>query len=805
MENNLIQTRNILNLNTKSTSIRDLNLPKYSNLFSETNYSNYRRERDSYLNSYNNNNINNISTSLSSFEKYNINNPSNLYYNNPYRLSQSRSRSRSPCFCGCHSHEDCHHHLSEIICQREHLLQKCNNSLANKNEEMTKKNDDLINEIIYLKKNLDKIETELTRTKNEKEACNYYIKELEKELSKSNMLNESQSSQRRAKNYSKMREYEKYHDMLNKSFKVLDSVSNKCSLPQGKTRGGVNYYFNRDKDYDSVIKTQKKWINNLPMSLNWKNNNNNFSESENEKEPNEQDDSNYNNPNKYQSESNIYKYPEGYVSMNNLNNSTKIKPKQYYNTQKLPDFYNSSYPKKKSYNNNINRSNSNPKRKNSPYQSNFFEKHIMYKTNNRQNNNNKSPYYRNNSEPNIPKKNYTYNYFPNNNSNNNKGNNDNINNNEIKNTPPKERYLVIDKFGNPIFISGKRLLAMELMPYLDKEGKEQYDNNGNILFIGPDGNPRTQDDLQPIILNNEKPLVNEENKPFLGVDDVIIVNRFGNPILGPGELYDINNKVVKGELGILPKTNQGNLIKLNLNEEPLNENIDDYHESINDDNNNMNVKNPKQPLNKTDKNNNTKDLNNNITSKTMPFTIKPLLGSDGKPIRDKNNNPILLDKDGNPIHSPEYKLLLNKSGFPIFNTLGQPIILDKDQNPLDMDYNTDLIPDKKNGIQNYDNKYPELKIKKKRIKTGKNKKKKNNNKIKKRTSDNSVHYPKPNPSFQRKLNILPERINRFNLKEYLSTCFACDLGCSVSRSGYSPMTYSPYHKKKKRRDITPYK
>ena len=802
MENNLIQTRNILNLNTKSTSIRDINMPKYSNLFSETNYSNFRRERNSYLNSLNNNNINNISTSLSSFEKYNINNSPNLYYNNPFRLSQSRSRSRSPCFCGCHSHEECHH-INELICQREHLLQKYNNSLANKNEEMNKKNDDLINEIIHLKKNLDKIETELTRTKNEKDACNSYIKELEKELSKSNILNESQSSFRRAKNYSKMRDYEKYHDMLNKSFKVLDSVSNKCTFPQGKTKGGVNYYFNRDKDYDSVIKTQKKWINNLPMSLNDDNYNNyyeNENENENEKEPNEQDDDNdnYNNLNKYQSESNIYKYPEGYINMNNLNNSNKLKSKKNYNTQKLPDFYNSSYPKKKSYKNNINRINSNPKIKDSPYQSDFFEKHIMYKTNSKPNNI-KSPYYRNNSEPNIPKKNYTYNYFPYN-----SNNNENDNNNEIKNIPPKERYLVIDKFGNPIFISGKRLLAMELMPYLDREGKEQYDNNGNILFIGTDGNPKTQDDLQPIILDNEKPLVNEENKPFLGVDDVIIVNRFGNPILGPGELYDVNNKVVKGELGILPKTNKGNLIKLNLNEEPINENIDDYNESINNGNNNMKYKNPKQPLNITDKNkiNILKDLNDNITIKTMPFTIKPLLGSDGKPIRDKNNNPILLDKDGNPIHAPEYKLLLNKSGFPIFNTLGQPIILDKDKNPLDMDDNINIIPDKKNVSQNYNNKYPELKIKKKRIKTGKNKKK---NKTKKRPNDNSVHYPKPNPSFQRKLNIVPERFNRFNLKEYLSTCFACDLGCGVSKSGYSPMTYSPYHKKKKRRDITPYK
>ena len=54
------------------------------------------------------------------------------------------------------------------------------------NQEMNKKNDNLINEIIYLKKNLDKIETELNRTKNEKDACSSYIKELEKELSKSN-------------------------------------------------------------------------------------------------------------------------------------------------------------------------------------------------------------------------------------------------------------------------------------------------------------------------------------------------------------------------------------------------------------------------------------------------------------------------------------------------------------------------------------------------------------------------------------------------------------------------------------------
>ena len=44
-----------------------------------------------------------------------------------------------------------------------------------------------------------------------------------------------------------------------------------------------------------------------------------------------------------------------------------------------------------------------------------------------------------------------------------------------------------------------------------------------------------------------------------------------------------------------------------------------------------------------------------------------------------------------------------------------------------------------------------------------------------------------------------------NPNEYTSSCFACDVGCSISRSGYSPMTYSPFDNKIKRRDQTPLK
>ena len=50
---------------------------------------------------------------------------------------------------------------------------------------------------------------------------------------------------------------------------------------------------------------------------------------------------------------------------------------------------------------------------------------------------------------------------------------------------------------------------------------------------------------------------------------------------------------------------------------------------------------------------------------------------------------------------------------------------------------------------------------------------------------------------------LLKRISFMAHNEYKGACFACDVGCSVSRSGYSPMNYSPYNNLIRRRDITP--
>ena len=55
-------------------------------------------------------------------------------------------------------------------------------------------------------------------------------------------------------------------------------------------------------------------------------------------------------------------------------------------------------------------------------------------------------------------------------------------------------------------VAGKKLLGMVLIPNIGEDGKEELDENGNIILIAPDGKPKTQDELEPILLDNDTPL-----------------------------------------------------------------------------------------------------------------------------------------------------------------------------------------------------------------------------------------------------------------------------------------------------------
>ena len=522
-----------------------------------------------------------------------------------YQENNFNSTSRTSCQCMCHKH-----------CMENILVNQ------KRDENYENKNNELLKEIVNLKKNLKLVKDELNKTRREKNESEFYIKELENEISKTNQVKKINGNKN---------DVEKYYHMLNKSFEILDSVSNKCMDPKGKIKGDVNYYLNKNTDYENIIDSQKNWLN---------------QQLDNHDNLNEKEDSLIN-------------------SKNNLKDS-------------------------------------------------IFRDSIK---------SGKSP--NENEKDNIDE-----------------------NNKEIE---KNEKYRIEDKNGNEILNKGERLNVREISPFLGKNGEQELDKSGGLLFIGPDGEVKSVEDLKPIILDNGKPLVNEENIPYLGINGVVLVNSYGEPILGPSELYDNNNYVVQGEFGTIITVNQKKTTEKNVST-----NTNKYNNINYEDKNLFNNKN-----------------NDTTISKIME--IKPLIGIDGLAVLDKNNQPIMLDKNNKVIKDPNIIILLNQNGKPICDKKGTPVLVDKKGELIN------LITIKNNN--NYKNKKNYIDD----------------------TQKDKFKYPKFNPNYQRKNNFKRKKIIEYNEKEYNSSCFACNIGCGISRSGYSPMTFSPYNNYIKRREKTPIK
>ena len=102
-------------------------------------------------------------------------------------------------------------------------------------------------------------------------------------------------------------------------------------------------------------------------------------------------------------------------------------------------------------------------------------------------------------------------------------------------------------------------------------------------------------------------------------------------------------------------------------------------------------------------------------NKNNPINIKPLIGSDGRPVIDKNNKPIMLDDNNRPVKGTGISLLLDQIGMPILNTIGEPILINKDGKPIN-------LIDKQDKDNNFDNPkivYPKIKQKDNSIKYNK--------------------------------------------------------------------------------------
>ena len=717
-------------------------------------------------------------------------------YNNIRPITQTRKSPDSnylhcpSCFCP-NSHYHIHHfhipHTYTHICPR---LTKLENAQLN---------EDLLKEIAELKKECKKFRDELEKTKSENELGNKYIKLLENKIS--------------SKQYDVKEEEmlgSKYHSMLDKSFEVLNSVSNKCDDEKGKLKGNVYYYTTKEPDYDSLIEAQKRWLDNLPEKYtrsNYNNNNmfnnyNNSTFSNTNDKFREFDASNSHFNEKYfNNMRNFNKTSDNNIINNNIKDNTDIIIKKNQNT--YPEFHLNNND------NNINEPNNNN------FGMNIAE--------------NKEP----DLEEQIPQEEMDNeqeemeNIEQQNLNNNNEMNKESS---EEEENPLNERYLITDKDGNPIIIGGQALLGMKLIPLIGEDGKEELDENGNIILIGPDGKPKSQDELEPILLDNDKPLVNEENRPLLGINGIPLINELGSPILGPGELYDRNNKVVKGVLGILQKDNFGNPKKILINQnKPLLNNNNDINDEIIEEEMNENSENKIDNNNNEINNDIENDINNN--DKIDIDKIRPLIGANGLPVRDSENNFVFLDENNKPVKNTGLYLLLDQIGKPVLNAKSKPILINSEGKPInliDNDKNNDFInnqlinsitnninnnkiPQNKESDDNSNKKgeikYPKLKPKKIEKKRPSNKNNNRYNKILMNESQNlrdkrnkgQFTYSEVSSDEFKKVQFMK------NSLEYKGNCFACDVGCSVSRSGYSPMNYVPYNNMIRRREVTPVK
>ena len=736
-----------------------------------------------YINSHRNFNKGNPTKKYSpysyedkSLKKENLN--FNLYNISPQKNPNSRLVNIRPIINQkLNNNKSINHHLHCCQCVNSHyhvhhfcIPHNYNNHICPRLNKIQKSNDDLLNEIADLKQECQKFKDELEKTKSENEIGNKYIKLLENKinLKEYNINNKEDNIQN------------KYHSMLDKSFEVLNSVSNKCDNDKAKLKGNVMYYAQKEPDYDTLIEAQKRWLDNLPEKYinynknnNINNNNSTFSNTKDNFGDIDIDNTHYNEK-YFNNMRNFNKTSENNnIKNNNINKDIYIKN----NPNTYPEFN---------------------------FDNNEFNNEFNYE--------NKEP----DLEEQIPQD-----VFEN-----------EKEEEEENNNPINERYLIIDSKGNPIIIGGNILLGMKLIPLIGEDGKEELDENGNIILIGPDGKPKSQDELEPILLDNDKPLVNEENRPILGLNGIPLINDYGNFILGPGELYDRNNNLVKGVLGLLDKDNYGNPKKYldnNQNNEQPEEEINNNNEEINENNNieNNNIeKNNNIDNNNIDNDNYNEEINDDIDNNNINNNennneeidyekLRPLIGSNGLPVRDSKNNFIFLDENNKPIKNTGINLLLDQNGKPVLNSQLKPILINQEGKPINLKdnekndnidnnqfINSMLNIPENNNIKGY------IKYSRPKSKKSESKKNKNNNRYN-RILINEEHNirDKRNKGQYTYSEVSSDEVKKIrfmnNSARYKGNCFACEVGCSVSRSGYSPMNYVPYNNMIRRREETP--
>jgi len=136
----------------------------------------------------------------------------------------------------------------------------------------------------------------------------------------------------------------------------------------------------------------------------------------------------------------------------------------------------------------------------------------------------------------------------------------------------EERYLIVDQKQKPIYIKGKQILGMNLIPLKGDNDEIIYDNKNKIFLYDLDWALHNQNELENIILDNGLPLVNGNNIPILGLNNIPIIDQYGDFLLGKGPLIDEDNNYINGIFSDVLRDKENKPIKIMIGKNKKNNN-----------------------------------------------------------------------------------------------------------------------------------------------------------------------------------------------------------------------------------------
>ncbi len=701
-----------------------------------------------------------LSTSLSSSDRY-LSNSKNSF--------DDILRNK---YCNC----DCH---KKIICQCD-----CNN---------------LLNQVSDLKNTNLQLTNDLIRNKNENIYAGNYIKQLEKEkgMYKNNLNNDVDNL--KLDNGTLI-------DMLDKTFtNILLPLSKNINIPEGKLKGGVDYYSKRKLEFDNMINEQKDFLDNIlknnPFIDNMKNKSldNSLNKNPYLNSSNLDDMKNQNKlyPNNY----NIMRPYQTYeIDKNNQIDNNKTPLNEYKSNIYSPKT-NIEYP-----NNNLNNSN------NIPYDqfNNSIRNNKPTGFSNSIRSNNQDPLYNSYQSGKD--------YKPDNLSGTIRSQNEKINPN--------------DKVRNKV---SKKKLSPGKKPQNKKE-KQLKGNQDKFIPNYPIGkdNQIPKDNKTNLNQSNElkktpksiikKPSKNVKNLPLYDNKNQIKDNNLNDNILPNNQ--QLNNKInpLTGKPYLDDNPYQSSNLSGRDKESPMlssltspfnqtfNSNDKDNQDPSKDymkyPSNYLDNKNPQNQLNQPFTNQIPNQINN-INDPLNPN--KTILNRPGQYPQNENNTNIPLNNNylNDPNQYPQNQYPQNQfpqnqynSNIPNSNDLPYNNIQPNEtrKNPKFLSSSIPYIQNylKDNIINNNNLNTPYNEIPERKNHSSSPTQKETNRKL---SPSNPYNKLKSNRTGS------GSREREYNKIQYYpdGTCWACDVGCSVSTTGYSPMTFSPYVNTVKRRDVTPIK